>query len=244
MLATAAVTQPIEVPDFGPQDFGALSSPGFRVLPLGMWNGYRDQGNGNIWLKAGRLYWAPDVEWPHVDGHPASAADHLRELETGYREMQELLGRSAAGLLGPVSPLVGIGDVPVRVLMRSTWEYLVLLRASLEPNALLDGNARELALASVIATVPDWRVDDAMAWRLARSELDALRALDIPEFYNLPSGTAAIDPSHLTVPGVFAGSSYDRMRARLDDVASFDVEAHLEILRSAVGSMVRSPATG
>lgn len=239
VLATAAVTQPIDVAGFGLQDFGALSSSGFRALPLGMWKGYRDQGNGNIWLRGGRLYWAPDVAWPLVNGQPAAAADFLAELETGYREVQQLLCRCAAGLLGPASALTGIGAVPVRVLMRSTWEYLVLLRASLEPNALLDGNARELALTSVVSTAPDWSGEAGACWRLARSELDALRLLDIPEFWNLPSGTAAMDPSHLAVPRVFAGSSHERMQARLVNVGSFDTERHVAILRAAVGSMAR-----
>lgn len=242
VLATAAVTQPIEVAGFGMQDFGALSSSGLRALPLGMWSGYRDQQNGNIFLRGGRLYWAPDVAWPQVAGHPAYAADYVDEIETGYRESQQLLCRSAAGLLGDASPLAGIEHAPVRVLMRSTWEYLVLLRASLEPNALLDGNAREVALTSVVSTVPEWSDDAGIVWRLARSELDALRQLDIPEFYNLPSGTAAMDPSQLTVTGVFAGSSHQRMVARLTNIRSFGIEGHVEALRAAVGS-IRRPVT-
>ncbi len=240
VLATAAVTQPVEVPDFGRQDFGALSSSGVRVLPLGMWSGYRDQRNGNIWLKDGRLYWAPDVAWPRPANRPADAVDYLDDLESGYREAQDLLFRTAAELRDATGPLAGIEDVPVRVLMRSTWEYLVLLRASLEPTALLDGNARELALASAIPTAPDWGAGDDARRRLARSELDALRLLDIPEFYNLPSGTSAIDPSHLAVPDVFSGSAHERLRERLDAIGSFDIEAQLEILRTAVGSIARS----
>jgi hypothetical protein len=242
VLATAAVTQAIDIPGFGPQDFGALSSSGVRLLPLGMWKGYRDQRNGNLWLKSGRLYWAPQVAWPSVAGQPTATIDYIDDLEGGYLEAQQLLCRSAAGLRGAISPLAGIGDVPVRVLMRSTWEYLVLLRASLEPTALLDGNARELALASVVSTAPDRGAGDDANWRLARSELDALRILDVPEFYNLPSGRSAMDPSHRSVPDLFAGSAHDRLKQRLDDVESFDIATHLQILRSAVRSIVR-PAT-
>ena len=122
VLPTAAVTHPIDVPDHGKQDFGALSSPGPRLLPLGAWSGYRDRRNGNLWLQGGRIYWEPELAWPQSRGKPADPADYLDDLEGGYREMQMLLCRCAAGLLGPSSPLAGIEDVPVRVLMRSTWE--------------------------------------------------------------------------------------------------------------------------
>jgi lantibiotic modifying enzyme len=243
VLPTAAVTQPIVVPGFGKQDFGSLSSCGPRLLPLGMWSGYRDRRNGNIWLKSGRLYWAPEVAWPQPGGRPANSADYLNDLEEGYREMQGLLCNCAPTALGASSPLAGIGEVPVRVLMRSTWEYLVLLRASLEPSALLDGNARELALANVLSTAHDWGNRDNAKFRftIAQSELNAIRVLDIPEFYNLPSCSSVTDTSDLKVPDVFLGSAHDRLKRRLAVIKSFDVETHLRILRVAVGSINRRP---
>lgn len=244
VLPTAAVTQPIVVPGFGKQDFGSLSGAGPRLLPLGMWSGYRDRRNGNIWLKSGHLYWSPDAAWPQPGGRPANAADYLADLEAGYREMQGVLSGCAPRVLAEAGPLAGIGDVPVRVLMRSTWEYLVLLRASLEPSALLDGNAREFALASVLATPHEWGDGDNARLRLivAQSELTALRLLDIPEFYNLPSGRTILDPSGQTVPDVFVGAAYERLQKRLAAVESFDVETHLHILRVAVGSINRPPS--
>ena len=122
----------------------------------------------------------------------------------------------------------------------------MLLRASLEPMALLDGNARELALANVLATAPKWGSDDNARRRLAiaYSELDALRILDIPEFYNLPSSKSVIDTSYSEVPDVFEGSACDRLSRRLTEVDSFDVEAHVRILRTAVNSITRAGLGG
>ena len=236
VLPTAAVTQPIFVPGFGKQDFGGLSSPGARVLPLGMWSGYRDRRNGNIWLKSGRLYWSPDAAWPETTGKAADPIDYLNDLETGYREMQRLLCRCSPQLRAPTSPLAGIGNVPVRALMRSTWEYLVFLRASLEPSELLDGNARELMLVNVLSTAHKWGRDDDATYRLriARSELDAIRILDIPEFYNLPSTADLLDTSGLIVSGLFCGSACARLLNRLDNVDFFDVETHVRILKAGV----------
>jgi hypothetical protein len=243
VLPTGAVTQTIDVPGFGKQDFGGLSSSGPRLLPLGMWSGYRDRRNGNIWLKSGRLYWEPDAAWPQPGGRPADSVDYLEDLESGYREMQELLRRCAPNLLGEAGPLAGIGNLPVRVLMRSTWEYLVLLRASLEPNALLDANARELALGNIISTAHKWggKEDGRRRLAIALSELDSIRALDIPEFYNLPLSSSVTDTSNLTVSGLLVGSAYHRLQGRLAAIDSFDLEKHLQVLRFAVTAIIRSP---
>jgi hypothetical protein len=242
VLPTAAVTHPLELPGVSVQDFGGLSMPGPRLLPLGVWSGYRDRRYGNLWSHQGRLYWEPQLAWPKFRGEPADPADHLDYLERGCSEAHRLLRRCAPALLGAASPLRAMSEVPVRVLMRSTWEYLALLRASLEPMALLDGNARELALANVLSTSPGWGASDETGLRfaIARSELDALRILDIPEFYSLPSSTSATDTFHRTFADVFDGCAYDRLRSRLTDVDSFDLEAHLRILRSAVNSMTRT----
>jgi len=243
VLPTAAVTHPIDIPGFRKQDFGGLSSCGPRLLPLGMWSGYRDRRNGNIWLQSGRLYWTPEIAWPKPEGKPADPLDYLDDLEEGYRETQMLLRRCAPRILQSTGPLAGIENIPVRVLMRSTWEYLVLLRASLEPSALLDGNVRELALAHVLSTAHQWGNEDDARLRLtiARCELDAIRVLDIPEFYNLPSSTSLIAASHLTMPNVFPGSAHDRLRERLAAVECFDIDTHIHILQFAVNSIIRPP---
>jgi lantibiotic modifying enzyme len=127
--------------------------------------------------------------------------------------------------------------------MRSTWEYLVLLRASLEPNALLDANARELALGNIISTAHKWggKEDGRRRLAIALSELDSIRALDIPEFYNLPLSSSVTDTSNLTVSGLLVGSAYHRLQGRLAAIDSFDLEKHLQVLRFAVTAIIRSP---
>jgi lantibiotic modifying enzyme len=239
VLPTGAVTQPINVSGIGRQDFGALAPPGPRALPLGMWSGYHDRDNGNIWLRGGRLFWEPDAAWPRLQDKPANPEDHLDELETGYREMQALLCGSAEEIASPQGPLRGIEEAPVRVLMRSTWEYLVLLRASLEPSSLLSGNARELVLANVPASTHKWGDAAAVSRRarIARCELDALRVLDVPLFHGLAREEALRAPGGEMIEGLFAGRALDRLRGRLESVASFELLAHLEILKLAVCSM-------
>jgi lantibiotic modifying enzyme len=241
VLPTGAVTQPIEIPGVGRQDFGGLSAGGPRALPLGMWSGYKDRRNGNIWLKSGRLYWEPEAAWPRPAGKMAEPADYLDQIEGGYREMQGVLARNAQAILASKKIAVDTNHLSVRTLLRSTWEYLVLLRASLEPSVLLDGNAREVALANVVSTAHQWGAvnDHRPRLRVAISELNAIRMLDIPEFFNSPPASSVVDTAGVEHPHILIGDALARLRTRLINIDAFDLESHIEILLFAVGSMRR-----
>jgi lantibiotic modifying enzyme len=242
VLPTAAVTMPIPLPGSSPQDFGGLSAPGVRIVPLGMWSGYHDQENGNFWLRDGRLWWLPLVAWPTANGAHAEPRDYLSSLEAGYVEAQRALTVLAPALATSTGPLGGISELPVRVLLRSTWDYLALLRDSLSPTALLSGNARELALTAAVRTAPLGGLGPETLLAVVRCEIDALRTLDIPEFFNFPSTGSAIDASGTYISGVFEGSAAERLQRRLATVDQFDIATHLKILRDGV--LVTSPAAG
>jgi len=132
-----------------------------------------------------------------------------------------------------------LADAPVRVIMRSTWEYLVLLRASLEPVAVLNGNSRELTLAHVLASTPGWVGDSRLKdlFTIASAEIDALRLLDVPQFQSLPSNSDILLPDQSIVENVFDESAYNRLIKRLEDIDSFDVKTHMRILRTTLEEM-------
>ncbi|GAA1433433.1 hypothetical protein GCM10009601_55930 [Streptomyces thermospinosisporus] len=239
VLPTGAVTQPMDVQNYGRQDFGGLAGNGIRALPLGLWKGYRDRNNGNILLRHGQLFWYPEVAWPVIDGVPVPSEDYLDTIEAGYRRAQEVLERCASRLRSSDGPLSDLPRLWVRALLRSTWEYLILLRSSLTPQSLLSGVARETALAHVFGTAPAWgdeeRVSDRM--RVAWSEVQALRALDIPQFLSNPATTLVADARGDTLADLFSGTAELRLEARLTDLEQFDTDAHARILRMGVVSI-------
>jgi hypothetical protein len=236
VLPTAAVTQAMDVGELGRQDFGGLAGGGLRALPLGLWSGYRDRDNGNIFLRDGRLFWAPDVAWPQVDGRAAIAKDFLTDLDRGYRTAQSVLARSKERLAAADGPLHDIADVTVRALLRSTWEYLILLRVSLDPTALLSGPAREMVLAQVLATTPAWGDERRVRerGRVSWSEVTSLRNLDVPEFYSSPSTSVVHDVAGSPLGRIFSGTARERLVGRLVGIDDFAIESHAEMLRIGV----------
>jgi hypothetical protein len=248
VLPTAAVTQQMDVGEFGRQDFGGLAGGGRRALPLGLWSGYRDRDNGNIVLRDGRLFWAPDVAWPQVDGRSAMAEDFLADLDRGYRTTQSILTCSHTRLTAGDGPLHDVADLKVRALLRSTWEYLILLRVSLDPTALLSGAARETVLARVLATTPAWG-DERRAHerlRVAWSEVASLRVLDVPEFLSSPSTTIVEDVEGPPLASIFSGTAQERLMDRLAGIDQFQTDSHAEVLGIGVHlirAMTSTPQT-
>lgn len=234
-LPTAAVTHGITLTDGSVVQFGGLSPPGERKLPLGKWAGYKDRGNGSIWMKNGEIYWHPETVWPLVDGRQAGAEDFIGELECGYREVSEVLGELGAELVSDGGPLAHAGVTPVRVIMRSTWDYLHYLRGSLEVTALLDGTAREIELAGVVGQAPDWGSGDHLTrFRIALAEVSALRKLDVPEFHNLPSTSSILTAERKEIAGLFDGTGLDRLRQRAANPSGFDVAGQFAIIADAI----------
>jgi len=238
-LSTAAVSHRVVVEDGSFQEFGGLSAPGVRKLPFARWKGYRDRTNGTLSIKDGQIYWDPKTAWPLVDGRLARAVDFLTELESGYLEVNAVLGRHAAEFVAGDGPLAVAGGTPVRAILRSTWDYLNFLRASLEATALLDGVARELALAPVLNNCPDWGADGDVTTRnlIALSEINGLRRLDIPDFHSLPADAAVILPGAGVIEGVFEGTAFDRLKRRSNHIASFDAAAEFRAIATAVHQM-------
>jgi lantibiotic modifying enzyme len=165
--------------------------------------------------------------------------DFLTELESGYLEVNAVLGRHAAEFVTGDGPLAVAGEAPVRAILRSTWDYLHFLRASLEATALLDGVARELALAPVLNNCPDWGADGDVTTRnlIALNEINGLRRLDIPEFHSLPADAAVILPGAGVIEGVFEGTAFHRLKRRSDHIASFDAAAEFQAISTAVHQM-------
>jgi hypothetical protein len=233
---TGAISQLLEVEEGVYEDFGALAGPGVRRLPVRRISPDRDRDDGEFSLRSGRLFWNVENAWPHPDGEYAAPSRFLGSLEAGYRDMHTRLTLERTSLRASGSSVRRLSEVPGRALLRTTWDYLTLLGASLETPALLSGNRRELALAGVFnharsvlrlcncPTIP----------AICRTEVESLRGLDIPAFWVKPSSTDALAVGGRRIKDVFPATAVSALDQRIDELDVFNVDAHVEQLRGDV----------
>lgn len=128
---------------------------------------------------------------PRLDGRLVRPHEHVDALAAGFSSAHSLLRRDCDSLLAPGGALAAFSEVAVRVILRPSRSYLMLLtRQAGEPAALADGLAREEALNAL--------------WRGARRRPDLLVAAPA-EYHDLRGGDI---PKITAKPGSDAGQHH------------------------------------
>lgn len=181
------------------------------------------------------MTWTHPEHAPTLAGEPVRAQDHLAAILAGYRDCQVVLEAIGDRLAAPDGPLAPFREAPVRFIFRDTWSCLKLVRRSSAPALLGDPAAREQFLERLHGTIGLGVIEPAFAelhGRLLAQEITGLGQLDVPLFRSLPDSDGVWCPDGSVVPGFFAGTAWDRLQARVRSLATFPLEAHVDLLRS------------
>ncbi|MCX4388031.1 type 2 lanthipeptide synthetase LanM family protein [Micromonospora peucetia] len=119
---------------------------------------------------------------PTLDGVPADAAEYTAELLAGFRAAYRAIARRAGDLIGPDGLLRRFAADELRVIVRSTRTYTVLLSESTHPDVLRDALDRDQIFDLLWAA----SVDDPVRNRLVSREIEQLWAGDVPLFTCCP----------------------------------------------------------
>lgn len=167
---------------------------------------------------------------PSLNGEPVFLPDQAREIEDGFRRMARLLGERRDELLSPSGPLAAFADTPVRVVLRPTQGYGMLLLESFHPHVL--GNAFEGA--RLFDRV--WGACARRPWmeRLIPAELRDLERGDVPLFTTRPGSRDLWTSSGERLPGFFASSGLERTAQRLRRWSAEDLERQAWTVRASL----------
>lgn len=174
---------------------------------------------------------------PWLGAETADPWNHADDVTAGYLEMHDALLATRAVLLLQGGPLRAFAGLRMRYIWRSTWDCHRIVRASVSPTSLIDGIARETALAPVLrlayspaarqASRPDLRT-------IADAEISAFRRLDVPLFTSVTTSTSLFTPTGEEITGYFAGTAWDEVRSRMATLDQVPVDPDVAILRSAI----------
>ena len=173
---------------------------------------------------------------PSLDGAPASACDHIGDIEAGFTELYCLLRDHRDHLLSAEGILRRFAGDEIRVILRSTWAYATILRESFHPDLLRDALDRDRHFDRL------W-VEETMSPGLLTAfpaERDDLLKGDIPAMRARP-GSRALWSCHGTrIAHEFREPAMATVERRLPQMGDAGLDRQLWVIRASLATLSRS----
>jgi type 2 lantibiotic biosynthesis protein LanM len=176
---------------------------------------------------------------PILDGVAADLADHAAEVAAGFRSIYDVLLSHRHELLAKDGLVTRFAQDEVRVIVRPTQSYAVLLHASFHPDVLRDAGERGRLLDKL------WGQVDAVPalGRVVPAEREDLDEGDIPLFTARPSTRDLWTSRGDRLPDVLDASGLDRVTRRLRSLGPTDLAQQLWFIQASFASLApRVPA--
>ncbi|MGC0333722.1 type 2 lantibiotic biosynthesis protein LanM [Streptomyces sp. SAI-170] len=200
---------------------------------------WADAGTDRMRLvrRAGRF--AESANRPRLaDGESVEPGAHVEALCAGFRAGYQAISAARNELLGATGLLAAFAQDDVRVVLRPTWVYSMLLDESTHPDLLKDADARQ----RVLETLRTDLLGTAPGPGLVDEEIAQLWAGDVPLFTARPGrdelwGTLGRGPAGRT-----ERAGLDRVAAKLAALDTVDRQDQEWIVRAAMATTSREPA--
>ncbi|MCI0459192.1 MAG: type 2 lantipeptide synthetase LanM, partial [Gemmataceae bacterium] len=201
--------------------------------PVPQW---RDEGTEAMRLERSHKALAGAKNCPTLNGAAVDPLDYQEALLAGFTSTYDLLARQRDALQAPTGPLAGFAHAEVRVILRSTKTYGVLLRESFHPDVLHDALDRERLWDRLWATVPgNPRLAQAIPFERADLEQG-----DIPLFTTFPASRHLWSSGGERLPDFLAESGLERAQSCLRRLGPADRSRQLWFLRASLATLADS----
>lgn len=219
-------------PDSDGIDLSGLGTAADQLTPtsLPIWDGI---GTDAMHLQRRRVPFAESSNRPTLAGRKASVRDHAGAFIDGFTAMYRLLGRHRDDLLAPRGPLARFADDPVRVILRPTATYGLLLAESYHPDVLRDALDRDRLFDRLWTDV---RGQPGLARVFARERADLWDG-DIPSFTTRPGSLDLWDSRGGRITDFFARCGMDLLCDRLNRFDEGDLERQLWYVRASLSTL-------
>lgn len=194
---------------------------------------WENEGTDAMRLVRRRLVMRGAANRPTLKGAEVNPALYSDAIVDGFTGMYRLLLEHRDELLAAAGPLARFGQDEVRMLLRTTRTYAMLLRESFHPDVLRDGLARE-------------RLFDRL-WVVGRSSPRILPAVpserrdlsrgDIPLFTTRPGSRDLSDSDGRTIEEFFDEPSMDQVRRRVLRLAEDDLVRQRWFIRASLSTL-------
>ncbi|MEM8963378.1 MAG: type 2 lanthipeptide synthetase LanM family protein, partial [Acidobacteriota bacterium] len=216
------------------------SSPGLDVSALGGAAGQMSPRPEASWAKSGtdhmryarktRALPLPARHRPALDGTAQPALRYLDEIKTGFETLYRLFLTHRAELLADDGPLTAFKGEDIRVLLRPTNLYAIVLRDSFHPQFLGDALERDLFFDKLWRQVPR----HPHLRQVIGAEQHALHQRDIPLFRAHSDSRTVRSTTGETWPDFFTASGMSLVRDRIEELGEKDLRTQLWFIEASM----------
>lgn len=165
---------------------------------------------------------------PTVAGRRHQPQEMADDLVSGFTQCYRLLLAQRPALSRPDGPLARFSGVPVRAVLRDTFQYRTVLTESWNPALLADTDRRQIHLRSLARHGAGHAVEDS-EWR-------QLACGDIPSFQTTPDSTNIADHHGILERDFFTRTGADGVRDRLASFSEEDLREQIWFVETSFSS--------
>ncbi len=167
---------------------------------------------------------------PMLNGEPVELLPQVNAIVDGFRRAYRMLLVHRDALLAEDSPLRAFADDEVRVILRFTRTYAVLLEEAMHPDVLRDALDCDWLFSRLWLSVAD---QPALA-RVIRAEERALWRGDVPRFVTRAGTRDVWTCSGDRISAFLSESCLDGVHRRLAELAPHDLERQAWLIRASL----------
>ena len=193
----------------------------------------KNEGTDALYVDRRQMETSGNQHLPTLNSSDINAIDYTEAVVTGFTDIYQLLWQHQDELLALDSPLSRFAEDEVRVIMRSTRFYSVLLSESFHPDVLRDALDRDRLFERLWYDI-DYTSTLA---KIIPCEREQLWQGDIPIFKTRPNSQDLWIAAEEKLVNFFDEPSMNLVRFRLQNMSQEDLARQLWFTRAAISTL-------
>ncbi len=219
-------------------DLSGLGSKFGQLTPhtVPRWEG---AGTDQMHLLRTRVEIPAGLNRPMLDGMDVNILDYADAVVAGFTSLYQILLKHRDELLSNHGPIAACAEDEVRVIMRPTQNYAMLMGESFHPDVLRDALDRERLFDNLWAAVEYY----PYLAKLIPSEHQDLQNGDIPIFNSRPNSRDLWTSARERIANFFDEPGLVRVRRRIRELSDQDCTRQLWFVRASLATLAKAGDT-
>lgn len=213
-------------------DISGLASVAGQLTPRGV-PFWESPGTDEMRFSRRRMPIPGKDNRPTLDGREVELLGYVDEIVTGLTKVYRLLERERGALLRAGGPIDQFAGDEIRVILRPTRSYGLLLSESFHPDFLRDGLDRDRFFDRL------WVGTDGRPYlvRAIAAEREDLHQGDIPMFWTRPGSKDLWSSSNRRFAGFFPQAGVERVHTLMTELGEEDLARQVWFIRASLATL-------